>query len=183
MQQTRAVMPRDADTRAEISAIDPDWSRETPRRAWDPPRKLLRTIRKYQSAKARGGFPARLACRWWSLWHRFWSVITQAEITLSCRIAGGLKIPHPNGIVIHPKTEIGPNCLILQQVTLGTTGSAEGAPKLAGRVDIGAGAKVLGPVTLGPHVLVGANAVVTRDVPENSVAVGIPAEVRPRKDR
>lgn len=161
----------------QISATDPDWSREAPRGFWDPSRKLLRSIRRYQAARGRG---ARMACRWWVLNHRFWSVITQADIPLSCRIAGGLKIPHPNGIVIHPASEIGPNCLILQQVTLGTTAAADGAPRLMGRVDIGAGAKVLGAITIGNNSLIGANAVVTRDVPAHSVAVGIPARAQPR---
>ncbi len=60
--------------------------------------------------------------------HRFWSVVTGADIPLGCRIGGGLLLPHPNGVVIHPDAAIGPNCLIFQQVTLGVT--CGGAPTL-----------------------------------------------------
>ena len=99
--------------------------------------------------------------------------MTAADIPLKCRIEGGLLLPHPNGIVIHPDAVIGPNCLILQQVTLGVTDA--GAPCLGGHVDIGAGAKLLGPIKVGHHARIGANAVVLIDVPERATAVGIPA--------
>lgn len=151
-----------------VSATTPDWSRETPRSFWDPSRKLLRAIRRYQSARG------PLARRYWRAIHTFWSVVTQAEIDLNAQIGGGLLIPHPNGIVIHPDAVIGPNCLIFQQVTLGANGPG-GLPVLGGHVDIGAGAKILGPVTIGDHALIGANAVVTRDVPAHATARGIPA--------
>ena len=86
-------------------------------------------------------------------------------------------MPHPNGIVIHPKTEIGPNCLLFQQVTLGTGGPIPGAPRLGGHVDIGAGARILGGVTIGDHARIGANAVVLNDIPVGVTAVGVPARV------
>jgi len=79
-------------------------------------------------------------------------------------------IPHPNGVVIHPDSTIGPNCLFFQQVTIA------GPVKIGGHVDIGAGAKVLGPLTIGDHARIGANAVVTRDVKPNETVVGIPAK-------
>ena len=158
-----------------VSATVPDWSRERPRRWWDPSRRLLRSIRRWQAWNASRAPWAPLFRGWWVLQHRFWSVITQASIPLGTRIGGGLILPHPNGIVIHPKTEIGPNCLILQQVTLGTSRNDDGTPRLGGHVDIGAGAKILGAVTVGDHAAVGANAVVIRDVPPGSLMVGIPA--------
>lgn len=85
-------------------------------------------------------------------------------------------MPHPNGIVIHPDAVIGPNCLIFQQVTIGLR-DGPGAPRIGGHVDVGAGAKILGPVTIGNHAKIGANAVVLSDVPEGATAVGIPAKV------
>ena len=106
--------------------------------------------------------------------YRFWSTVTGADIPLNCDIGGGLLIPHPNGIVIHPGTRIGPNCLIFQQVTLGTR-NGRGPPMIGGHVDIGAGAKILGELVVGDHVTVGANAVVLESVPENTSVVGIPA--------
>jgi serine O-acetyltransferase len=107
--------------------------------------------------------------------HRFWSIVTGAEIPLATQIGGGLLILHPNGIVIHPDAVVGPNCLIFQQVTLG--GGAGGAPNIGGHVDIGAGAKVLGNVTVGDHAKIGANAVVLKDVPPYATAVGVPAHI------
>lgn len=83
-------------------------------------------------------------------------------------------MPHPNGVVIHPNALIGPNCLIFQQVTIGTR-EGEMVPVIGAHVDIGAGAKILGDVRVGDHALIGANAVVIADVPSGKTAVGIPA--------
>lgn len=160
-----------------VSSVVPDWSREAPRRWWDPGRRLLRSLRAYEKLRGRRSPWGRLMRGRWVLSHRFWSVITQADIPLGSKIGGGLLLPHPNGIVIHPDAEIGPNCLIFQQVTIGTTGKRHGAPRIGGHVDIGAGARILGPVTVGDDALIGANAVVVRDVPPGRIAAGIPAKL------
>lgn len=139
---------------------------------WDPGRKLLATIRGYQRWQGRRGIPANMMLKWLVLRHRFWSAITGADIPLTCRIGGGLLIPHPNGIVIHPQAQIGVNCLIFQQVTIGTR-SAPGVPRIGDHVDIGAGAKILGPVEIGAQARIGANAVITRNVESGTVALGI----------
>lgn len=111
------------------------------------------------------------------LQHRFWSVVTGADIPLNCNIGGGAVLIHPNGIVIFPGAVIGPNCLIFQQVTIGTGGTKPGAPVLGGHVDVGAGAKILGGVNIGDDAVIGANAVVLQDVPQGSTAVGVPARI------
>ncbi|MFT3731281.1 MAG: serine acetyltransferase [Hyphomicrobium sp.] len=152
-----------------------DWSREKPSRFWDPGRKLLRSIRDYQFNRERTGPWPRIKCKFAVLRHRFWTVVTGAEIPLNCSIGGGLLIPHPNGIVIHPDAKIGANCLIFQQVTLGTRGDHGGVPVLEENVDIGAGAKLLGPIHVGAFARIGANALVIDDVPPRSVAIGVPA--------
>ena len=100
-----------------------------------------------------------------------------AASLLVCRHGGGLAIPHPNGIVIHPGASVGPNCLIFQQVTLGDGGPIPGLPTVGGHVDIGAGAKILGGVSIGDHAKIGANAVVLCDVPPHATAVGVPARI------
>ena len=151
-----------------VSAENPDWSREEVQQFWDPGRKLLRSTRRYQAARARGGF-GRFAAKYWAANHRFWSVVTQSEIHLNCQIEGGLRLTHPTGIIIHPEAQIGPNCMIFHQVTLA------GKVVLGGHVDIGAGAKLLGPLTVGNHARIGANAVVTGDVEAGATMVGIPA--------
>ena len=158
-----------------VSATEPDWSREEVRCFWDPGYKLLRAIRRYQSAKARGGPLGWLLAKHWALVHRFWSVITQSEIHLNTRIAGGLRLPHPTGIIIHPLSRIGPNCMIFHQVTLASP------VVLGGHVDISAGAKIIGPLTIGDHVTVGANSVVTRDVESGVTVAGVPAREIARK--
>jgi len=161
-----------------LSAELPDWSREHPRRFWDPSRRLLRSIRRYQFWAQKRGPHAAIMKKRWVLSHHFWSVITGAEISVVSQIGGGLLIPHPNGIVINPNSVIGPNCLIMQQVTIGARGrKCPGTPVLDGHVDVGAGAKILGPIYIGSHVKIGANAVVISDIPSGAVAVGIPAKI------
>jgi serine O-acetyltransferase len=160
-----------------LSASEPDWSRETKTRgAWSPPHALLASIRDYQRAQSNGSFRS-IRRKSAVLRHRFWSVITGADIPVTAKIGGGLLIPHPNTIVIHPDCRIGPNCLFFQQVTLGA--AQGGVPTIGGHVDIGAGAKIIGPVHIGDHARIGANAVVTIDVPAGSTAVGIPARIVP----
>ena len=154
-----------------ISAEVPDWTREMPQRFWDPGRKLLLAIRRYQYWRKRAGLVGTFFSRLIVLRYRFWSVVTGAEIPLTCQIGGGLLIPHPNGIVIHPDAFIGVNCLIFQQVTIGTRNNS-GAPRIAGHVDIGAGAKILGSISVGKHARIGANAVVVNSVGDGAVAVG-----------
>jgi len=152
------------------SATEPDWAREAPARPWDPSRRLIRAIRRHPTA-------GRFGRRWWVMQHRFWSVVTGADIPLGLSVGGGLRIPHPTGIVIHPDAVIGPNCTLMQGITIGTDRTGV-VPRIGGHVDIGAGARILGGVTIGDHAQIGANAVVLRDVPAGMVAVGVPATIR-----
>lgn len=162
-----------ASSGASISATEPDWTRERRSGAgWSPGRAVLAAIRSYQSAR---GPLAPLTRRIAVARHRFWSVVAGCDIPICARIGGGLLLPHPNGVVVHPDSRIGPNCLVFQQVTIGTDGG--GVPTIGGHVDIGAGARVLGSVTIGDHAKIGANAVVLIDVPPGATAVGIPARI------
>ncbi len=114
---------------------------------------------------------------WLAKWH--------VENTSGCEISNqailgpGLLLNHAQGIMIHGDVEVGRYCNISHQVTLGAAGRRDrpGAPRLGEGVFVGPGAKIFGPITLGDNVAVGANAVVTRNVPDNAVVVGIPAQV------
>lgn len=123
-------------------------------------------------------------------WHRAAGFLAQrlrrefgCYVAPSAVIGPGLRLPHPQGIVIGSAVRIGANCIIYHQVTLG--GVRRGAfgtdayPVVGDGVILFAGAKVLGPITIGDAVQVGANAVVLRDVPPHHHAVGIPARHAP----
>jgi len=159
------------------SAEIADWSREKKRFfSWDPSRSLLASIRTYQHYAASHNPLLRLISKITVFRYRFWSVVTGADIPLNSKLGGGLVLPHPNGIVIHPDAVIGPNCLIFQQVTIGTR-SGGLPPVIGGHVDIGAGAKILGHVSIGNYANIGANAVVLKNIPAGKSAVGIPARI------
>ena len=95
---------------------------------------------------------------------------------LNCDIAQRLPktifFPHPYGIVISAATTLGVDVVIGQQVTIGNKNGKIAAPRIGSRVYIAAGAKVLGNISIGDDVIVGANAVVTKDVPPNVIVVG-----------
>ena len=158
-----------------VSASIPDFVREYKSWAdWNPSRSLIASIRSSQRIRSNRLLRA-VVQKTAVLRHRFWSAVTGADIPIQCQIGGGLLMPHPNGIVIHPDAVIGPNCLLFQQVTIGQSNS--GVPVIGGHVDIGAGAKILGAISIGDHAVVGANAVVLRDIPMGATAVGVPASI------
>lgn len=81
------------------------------------------------------------------------------------------------GIVIHKRCVIGRNCHISQNVTLGGTSGLYDVPVLGDNVQVGAGANIIGPIHVGNNVIIGAGAVVIRDLPDDCVAVGVPAKI------
>ena len=103
-------------------------------------------------------------------------LLTGIEIHPAARIGNGLFIDHGSGVVIGETAEIGENVTLYQGVTLGGTGFATGKrhPTVQDNVTVGAGAKLLGAITVGHGAKVGANSVVVHDVPPNSTVVGNP---------
>jgi serine O-acetyltransferase len=166
----------------EVTSDLPDWTRERPIRAWDPGRKLLLSIRRYQYWRKAGSGLPQLISKLVVLRYRFWSVIAGADIPINGRIGGGLLLLHPNGIVIDPDVVIGTNCTIFQQVTIGDARhpgqEGKSVPVIGNNVEIGVGAKVLGGIRVGDRAKIGANAVVLQDVPPGAIAVGIPARIK-----
>lgn len=108
---------------------------------------------------------------------------TGIEIHPGAKIGPGLVIDHGMAIVIGETAEIGANVLLYHNVTLGGVDLVKGKrhPTLEDHVIVGAGAQILGPVRIGAHSRIGANAVVVKDVPPYSVVVGVPGRVRPRQ--
>lgn len=109
--------------------------------------------------------------------HKLVEIFCGISIGSRASIGRRLSIEHHGCIVIHGATVVGDDCLIRHGVTLGNTGPDDrsGAPRIGSRVHIGAGAKVLGSVTVGNDVIIGANAVVVHDVADHSVVGGVPA--------
>ncbi|TGL86567.1 serine O-acetyltransferase [Leptospira congkakensis] len=105
--------------------------------------------------------------------------LTGIDIHPGAKIAAGVFIDHGSGVVIGETAIVGSGSLIFQGVTLGGTGKESGKrhPTIGKNVVIGAGAKVLGNITVEDHVRVGAGSVVMRNVPAGSTVVGIPGKV------
>jgi serine O-acetyltransferase len=102
-----------------------------------------------------------------------------SEIAISCEVGGGLYIPHPFGIVVGV-SDIGKRVTILQNVTIGRKSLADKErPRIGDGAQLSAGAVIVGSITIGHHSIVGANSVVTRDIPPHSLAIGIPATISP----
>jgi serine O-acetyltransferase len=155
------------------------------------------TNSKFQACLLSSGLHAVAAyrmCHW--LWNKNWRLtarflsqvvrfLTGIEIHPAARIGTGFFIDHGMGVVIGETAEIGNNVTMYHGVTLGgtTVFDAHGKqlkkrhPTLLDNVIVGAGAKVLGPITIGNNVKIGANAVVLKDVPDNQTVVGVPGHL------
>jgi len=102
------------------------------------------------------------------------------ELTSQTAVGRRLRLAHEGGVMIHPDVVIGDDCLIRQNVTIGiVSDDATVAPKIGDRVEIGAGAVIIGGVTIGDDARIGPNAVVTTNVPARGMAVATPARVIP----
>jgi len=101
------------------------------------------------------------------------------ELNQHTRIGYGLRLPHKGGIIIHPLAVVGNNCEIMQGVTIGNNilKNRDGVAVIGDEVLLCAGAKIIGKVHIGNGVVVGANAVVNRDVEDSLIVGGIPAKV------
>jgi serine O-acetyltransferase len=110
-------------------------------------------------------------------------MLTGIEIHPGASIGPGFFIDHGMGVVVGETAEIGTNVTLYHGVTLGGTSWNKGKrhPTLENDVVVGAGAKILGPITIGARTRVGANSVVVKNVPPDSVVVGIPGRVTHRK--
>ncbi|MET0381972.1 MAG: serine acetyltransferase [Burkholderiaceae bacterium] len=109
-------------------------------------------------------------------------ILTGIELPCEAEVGPGFVIDHFGGIVISGYARFGARCRIRNGVVVGLVRVEEPvAPIIGDDVDIGAGAKLLGPIRIGHRVRIGANAVVVTDIPDDHTAVGVPAVARPRK--
>lgn len=135
----------------------------------------------YRFGNWRYGLPALLR-KPVSLLYKLLKIWTQMTtgIDLPCetRVGRRLRIEHFGGIIISGDTVIGDDVVVRNGVTIGLRHTGKpGAPRIGNRVDIGAGAKILGTITVGDDAVIGANAVVLQDVPPGALAVGVPARI------
>lgn len=109
-------------------------------------------------------------------------IITGIELPCEVPIGRGFIIEHSGSIIVSGFARFGDHCRIRTGVVIGLSRVEDPcAPQIGDHVDIGAGAKLLGNIRIGNHVLIGANAVVITDVPDYSIAVGVPAQIKPRR--
>lgn len=105
-------------------------------------------------------------------------LLFNSSVPASCEIGKGTKFGYGGiAVVLHARTVIGKNCMIGQDVTIGGKSGWYEVPVIGDNVHISAGARILGPVRIGNNVIIGANAVVVKDVPDNCIVAGIPAKI------
>jgi len=139
----------------------------------------------YRFGRWRYGVRPALLRKCFSLLYRIafkWvQIVTGIELPCEVEIGRNFVIDHSGGIVVSGFASFGDDCRIRTGVVVGLARVDDPcAPVIGNNVDIGAGAKLLGRIRIGNNVLIGANAVVVGDVPDDSIAVGVPAVVRPR---
>ena len=105
-------------------------------------------------------------------------MLFNSSVPSSCEMGGGSVFAYGGiGVVIHSRAVIGKNCLIGQGVTIGGKSGWYEVPVIGDNVHISAGARILGPIRIGNNVIIGANAVVVKDVPDNCIVAGVPAKI------
>jgi serine O-acetyltransferase len=142
----------------------------------------------YRFGRWRYGVRPALLRKFLSLLYKFAfkvvQIATGIELPCEVEIGNNFVIDHFGGIIISGYAKFGDNCRIRNGVVVGLRRVDEPrAPVIGNDVDIGAGAKVLGPISIGNNVDIGANAVVIADVPNDCVAAGVPAVNRPKRHR
>jgi serine O-acetyltransferase len=111
--------------------------------------------------------------------HKLVEITTGIDLPKYAKIGKGLYIGHFGGIIVHPEAEIGEYCNLSNDVTIGVGGKGHknGVPRVGDRVFIGPGARIFGPIEIGNDVAIGANSVVTKDVPDRAIVMGVPAKI------
>lgn len=131
-----------------------------------------------QYLRLRNDFVSKILYGFVCLIYKHYQFLTGIQLPLSVNVGAGLVFSHYSCIIINGSTTIGDNCTIFQGVTIGSVrGAKGGVPVIGDNVVISSGAKIIGNVRVGNNVMIGAGAVVVSDIPDNAVAVGVPAKV------
>jgi serine acetyltransferase len=164
-----------------VAQIREDW--QSHGRDWTLPG--FRAVAVHRFGNWRMGINPKLARAPFSILYRMMFRVVRnrygIELPYTAQVGRRVVFEHQHGIVIHGQAQIGDDCVIRHQVTLGNRhlGYPGDAPRLGRGVNVGAGAKILGAVSIGDGAAIGANAVVLHDVPAGASAVGVPARVLP----
>lgn len=112
-------------------------------------------------------------------WYKLVQITTGIDLPETAEIGKGLYIGHFGTIIVGVGVKLGENCNLSQDITVGYAGLGEkrGCPTIGDRVYIAPGARVIGKINIGNDVVIGANAVVTKDLPDRAIAVGVPAKI------
>jgi serine O-acetyltransferase len=140
----------------------------------------------YRFGRWRYGFKNRIVRAplsfFYKLMFKFIQIVSGIELPCEAKVGRRFRIDHFGGVIVSGDVALGDDVVIRNGVTIGVRRTGvRGSPTIGNRVDIGAGAKILGPITIGDDTTIGANAVVLQDVPPDSIAVGIPARIIPRR--
>ncbi|PIA79019.1 serine acetyltransferase [Gaetbulibacter sp. 4G1] len=113
----------------------------------------------------------------------FCFLLYNSSIPFQCQLGRGTRFAYGAiGVVLHKRTIMGTNCVIGTNVTVGGRSGHYEVPVIGNNTFIATGAKVLGPITIGDNVVIGANAVVIKDIPNNCIVAGIPAKIIKKPD-
>lgn len=160
-----------ADIKADLATYDGDWSCQG---FW--------VMVVYRFGRWRYGIRPALVRKPFSLLYKIFfkiiQILTGIELPCEVEVGRNFRIDHFGDVIISGYARFGDNCVVRNGVTVGLKNIEEkAAPRIGSNVSIGAGAKLLGPITIGDYVDIGANAVVINSVPDHAIAVGIPARV------